>query len=113
MAFDYYAAGSESEAAVRANLDAFGRYQLLPRILRDVSNVDTSATLLGRRAEMPVLVAPMAMHGLAHEDKEPGTARAAAAAGVPMVRQGGLGEGGEKRKASTDVLIRPPTPRPR
>lgn len=37
---------------------------------------------------MPVLVAPMAMHGLAHPDKEPATARAAAAAGIPMV---GLG----------------------
>jgi hypothetical protein len=39
----------------------------------------------GRRISMPVLVAPMAMHGLAHPDKEPATARGAAAQGVPMV----------------------------
>lgn len=40
----------------------------------------------GYRSSMPVMVAPMAMHGLAHADKETGTAKAAAAAGVPMVR---------------------------
>ncbi|GBF99384.1 aldolase-type TIM barrel family [Raphidocelis subcapitata] len=84
MAFDYYAAGAETETAVRDNRAAFGRYRLLPRIMRDVSQVDTSCEFLGRRISMPVLVAPMAMHGLAHPDKELATARGAAAQGVPM-----------------------------
>jgi isopentenyl diphosphate isomerase/L-lactate dehydrogenase-like FMN-dependent dehydrogenase len=45
--FGYYASGSESESTLRDNRAAFGRYRLLPRIMVDVSQVDTTCTLLG------------------------------------------------------------------
>jgi isopentenyl diphosphate isomerase/L-lactate dehydrogenase-like FMN-dependent dehydrogenase len=93
MAHDYYASGAETETSVADNRAAFGRYRLLPRILVDVSAVDTSCSCpaSGVKQSFPVLVAPMAMHGLAHHERELGTARGAAAAGVPMVRGGGGG----------------------
>lgn len=48
------------------NRAAFARWRLLPRVLQDVTHVDTSATLFGRRLASPVLVAPMAMQRLCH-----------------------------------------------
>eukprot|EP00877_Chromochloris_zofingiensis_P012973 jgi/Chrzof1/792/Cz01g29010.t1 len=85
MVYDYYAGGAETQQTVLENRIAFARYQLLPRILIDVSKLDTSTTLLGHRLAFPMLVAPMAMHGMAHPGKEIATARAAAAEGIPMV----------------------------
>ncbi|KAG2450066.1 hypothetical protein HYH02_000170 [Chlamydomonas schloesseri] len=84
MAFDYYTTGSDTCYTVGENRSCFSRYLLLPRMLRDVSRVDTSHELFGIRSSMPVWVAPMAMHGLAHPGREVATCRAAAAAGVPF-----------------------------
>ncbi|KAG2495693.1 hypothetical protein HYH03_006293 [Edaphochlamys debaryana] len=84
MAFDYYHGGAETCATVVENRACYSRYQLMPRILRDVSKVDTSHELLGIRSSMPVWVAPMAMHGLAHPGREVATCRGAAACGVPF-----------------------------
>jgi 4-hydroxymandelate oxidase len=53
--------------------------------MRDVSGRSTRAEVLGRSAAMPVCVAPTALHRMAHPDGEVATARAAAAAGVPMI----------------------------
>jgi hypothetical protein len=47
MAFDYYAGGAETGSALEANGAAFAAYRVVPRVLRDVSGVDTSSTLLG------------------------------------------------------------------
>jgi len=66
---------------------AAGGQACFPALLYPHQNTPpTLAHAAGKRISMPVLVAPMAMHGLAHPDKEPATARAAAAKGVPMVR---------------------------
>jgi len=78
----YYAGGGGDERTLRDNVAAFSRHRLRPRVLVDVSAADAATTVLGRRVSMPVLVAPTALHRLAHEDGEPGTARAAAAAGT-------------------------------
>jgi isopentenyl diphosphate isomerase/L-lactate dehydrogenase-like FMN-dependent dehydrogenase len=77
--------GSESKFTVQENRDVFARYKLLPRMLRDVSHIDTSCSVLGVQSCMPVWVAPMAMHGLAHPDKEVATAKGSAKMGVPYV----------------------------
>jgi L-lactate dehydrogenase (cytochrome) len=45
--FDYIDGGAEDEVAMRANREAFGRYEFRPRVLRDVSKVDTSSVLVG------------------------------------------------------------------
>lgn len=46
--FDYYNSGSESESTVKFNRQAYQKMRLLPRMLVDVSNTDTSVTLLGK-----------------------------------------------------------------
>lgn len=81
-AFAYYAGGAGDEHTLRDNEAAFARRRLRPRMLVDVSRIDTSVALLGERVATPVGVAPTAQHRLAHPDGEAATARAAAAAGV-------------------------------
>lgn len=83
-AFDYVAGGAGDELTLAENVAAWRRYRLRPRVLVDVSQVDASTTLLGAPAAMPVAVAPMAVHGVAHPDGEIATARGAAVAGVPF-----------------------------
>ncbi|HUY52148.1 MAG TPA: alpha-hydroxy-acid oxidizing protein [Streptosporangiaceae bacterium] len=57
--YDYYAGGSGREATLRANRKAWRRVRFLPRVLRDVSAVDTSVLLPGQvRLRTPVAVAP-------------------------------------------------------
>ena len=85
MAYDYYAGGAESETALRANLEAWARWQLHPHVLRDVTEVGTATTVLGTPVTSPVLIAPTAYHALAHPDAEPATARAARDHGTVMV----------------------------
>ncbi|EIE24931.1 glycolate oxidase [Coccomyxa subellipsoidea C-169] len=84
--FGYYASGSETESTLRDNRAVFSRYRLMPRMMVDVSNVDTTCTLLGRELAYPVLIAPMAMQCMAHPDGELAVSRAAAAEGIPMVQ---------------------------
>jgi isopentenyl diphosphate isomerase/L-lactate dehydrogenase-like FMN-dependent dehydrogenase len=83
-AFGFYAGGSDDERALNANLTAWERLRLRPRVLVDVSEVTTQTTVLGTPASMPLLVAPTAFQRLAHPDGEPAMARAAAAAGTLM-----------------------------
>ncbi len=78
----YIDGGSFDERTMRDNLAIWDRYRLRPRMLTDVSRVDTTTTILGRPMALPVGVAPAALQGLAHEDGELATARAATAAGV-------------------------------
>ena len=83
-AFDYVAGGAWEELSLVDNEAAWRRYRLRPRVLVDVSEIDTATTMLGERSALPVAVAPMAVHGLADPDGEVATARAAAAAGIPF-----------------------------
>ncbi len=83
--YDYYAGGSEDERTLAANRGAFAEVFLRPRVLVDVSRIDTSASVLGAHVSMPVLIAPTAFHRLAHPDGELATARAAGAARTLMV----------------------------
>jgi L-lactate dehydrogenase (cytochrome) len=81
--FDYIDGGAEDELAMRANRDAFGRYQFSPRVLRDVSAVDTTSTVLGSPVPMPVVLAPTGYTRIADPQGELAVARAAQRAGVP------------------------------
>ncbi|HEX2105892.1 MAG TPA: alpha-hydroxy-acid oxidizing protein, partial [Solirubrobacteraceae bacterium] len=78
----YYAGGAGDERTLRDNVAAFGRWRLRPRVLVDVSGVSAATTVAGSEVSMPLLVAPTALHRLAHPDGEPAAARAAAAAGT-------------------------------
>ena len=84
-AYDYYAGGADDEATLVDNVSAWGRIPLRPRVLRDVSAVSLTTTVLGDEITMPLLLAPTAYQRLAHEDGEVATARAAAGAGTVMV----------------------------
>lgn len=83
-AFDYVTGGAWDEITLAENEAAWRRRRLRPRVLTDVSRVDPSTTLLGSTSALPLAIAPMAAHGLAHPHGEVATARAAAAAGVPF-----------------------------
>jgi isopentenyl diphosphate isomerase/L-lactate dehydrogenase-like FMN-dependent dehydrogenase len=83
-AWGYIAGGAGDERTVRWNREAFSRYRLRHRVLVDVSQVTTETTALGTPVSLPVLVAPTAFQLVAHEERELGTARGAAAARTIM-----------------------------
>jgi isopentenyl diphosphate isomerase/L-lactate dehydrogenase-like FMN-dependent dehydrogenase len=83
--FDYFAGGAEDEVTLRANRMAWQHVFLRPRVLVDVSDVDTSVTLLGQRLAHPVLLAPAAFQRLANEEGECASARAARRSGTLIV----------------------------
>jgi isopentenyl diphosphate isomerase/L-lactate dehydrogenase-like FMN-dependent dehydrogenase len=83
--FDYIAGGAGSEATMRANLKAFERRRLRPRMLAGTAERDLSVEVLGTRSPAPFFLAPIGVLSIAHEDGEVGVARAAAATGVPML----------------------------
>ena len=83
-AYGYFAGGAGDEHSLRANVAAFARWELRPRVLVDVAAVTTAAKVLGTEIALPLLVAPTALQRLAHPDGELATARAAAAAGTIM-----------------------------
>ncbi|KAI8594547.1 hydroxyacid oxidase 1 [Dissophora ornata] len=84
-ALDYYRSGANDMQTVKDNQDAFTRIRLRPRILRDVSKVDTQTTLLGHRVASPICISPSAMQRLANDQGEKATARAAAKAKKCMI----------------------------
>jgi len=83
--FDYIAGGADDEVTMRRNREDFERIALRPRYMVDVSNIDTSTTVLGDRVSMPVLIAPAAGHKMCCPDGEIATAKAAMGAGTAMV----------------------------
>ena len=83
--FDYIDGGAWDELTLADNDAAWLRRRLRPRVLVDVATTLTASTMLGQPVSMPIAVAPMAVHGLAHPDGEVASARAAAAAGIPFV----------------------------
>lgn len=84
-AYEFYAAGSDEEISAHEAADAWRAGRLLPRVLRDVSSVDTGVEVLGTRLASPVLAGPTAFHRLAHDEGETATAAGVAAAGSLLV----------------------------
>ena len=83
--FRYVAEGARDEISVREAVAAWQAIRVAPRILRDVRKVETSTDLLGTTFDLPLGIAPMTLQRAADPDGEVATARAAAAAGVPLV----------------------------
>lgn len=84
-AYAFAAGGADDELTLADNLAAWRRLRLRPRVLRDITAIDTSVTVLGEKLPMPIMVAPSGRHRLFHAEGEAATARGAAAAGVPYV----------------------------
>ena len=81
--FDYAEGAAGQEISLRRSREAFAGVEFLPSVLRDVSNVDTSAAVLGRRAAMPLVFAPTGFTRMINHEGELAVARAAHQAGIP------------------------------
>lgn len=84
-AWSYVDGGAGQQRTVRANLEAFDRHRIVPRMLIDVEQRDTSVELFGRRLPAPLLFAPIGVLEMAHPEAERAVAAAATALGLPMV----------------------------
>jgi L-lactate dehydrogenase (cytochrome) len=82
--FDALDGAAGDEAAARRNLEDLARTSLVPRVLADVSTVETTAAVLGRTIDLPLMLAPVGFSGLFHPDGERGVA-AAAAGTIPVL----------------------------
>jgi 4-hydroxymandelate oxidase len=84
-AFAFCAAGADDEISAGENIAAWRAMRLRPRMLRDVTAIDTRVTLLGQQVPTPIMVAPTGRHKLFHPLGERATARGSAAAGAAYV----------------------------
>jgi 4-hydroxymandelate oxidase len=84
-AYGYVAGGAWDEISLRESVEAWKRFRFVPRVLRDVRNVDVSGRFLGRRSALPIAVAPTAAQALAHPNAEAEMVAGAAAAGIPHI----------------------------
>jgi lactate 2-monooxygenase len=84
-AYDYVAGGAGGEDTMRANREAFYRWRIVPRMLRNVSKRDLSVEVLGARLPAPILLGPVGVQEIVHKDADVASARAAASLGLPFV----------------------------
>jgi len=84
-AFGYVAGGAGAERTMRANLRAFERWKIVPRMLRDVSARDLSCSVLGTWMPAPVMLAPVGVQSIVHPEAELAASRAAASQGLPFI----------------------------
>ena len=84
-AFGYVAGGAGGEDTMRSNLEVFESWRIVPRMLRNVSERDLTTTVLNTSMPAPILLAPIGVQSIVHDDGELATARAAKATGMPMV----------------------------
>ncbi|CAN7079753.1 unnamed protein product [Brassica oleracea var. botrytis] len=66
MYYDFYSGGAEDQHTLKENVEAFTRIMFRPRVLVDVSKIDMSTRILGYPISAPIMIAPTAMHMLAH-----------------------------------------------
>ena len=81
--FDYTDGGADSESSLTRARSTFERVEFQPRILRDVSVVDTSVVMLGKKASMPIGIAPTGFTRMMQTEGEYAGATAARDAGIP------------------------------
>jgi len=75
--FDYVDGGADEEILLRRQYDAWDRVEFRPHVLRNVSSIDMSTTVLGRRIAMPLVMAPTGFNRLVHTEGERAVVRAA------------------------------------
>jgi lactate 2-monooxygenase len=84
-AYAYIAGGAGLESTMRANRESFERQRIVPRMLNDVSERDTTVNLFGRTLPSPFLLSPIGVLEMAHGDADQAVGRAATAEGIPMI----------------------------
>jgi lactate 2-monooxygenase len=83
--YGYVAGAAGAETTMRNNREAFDRWRIVPRMLRDTSKRDLTREILGTKLPAPFMLAPIGVQSIIHEDGELATARAAASTGVPFI----------------------------
>lgn len=78
VVFDYVEGGAVDEIAYARTRDALSRIEINSRVLRDVSDIDTSTTILGKKIDLPICFAPTGYTRLMHHVGEPAVANVAA-----------------------------------
>ncbi|MDD6421332.1 MAG: lactate oxidase [Lactobacillus delbrueckii] len=81
-AYYYVASGSEYEWTWRNNTNGFNHYQIVPRALTGMDNPSTETEFLGMKLKTPIMISPIACHGISHADAEVATQKGAALAGA-------------------------------
>jgi L-lactate dehydrogenase (cytochrome) len=81
--FDYTDGAAEAERSLDRSREVFGRVEFRPRVLRDVTEVDTTTTILGRPAALPLAFAPTGFTRMMHHEGERAVVRVAEQAGIP------------------------------
>ncbi|MCI0388776.1 MAG: alpha-hydroxy-acid oxidizing protein, partial [Acidobacteria bacterium] len=85
MAYEYISGGAADEITLRWNRESLDRIRLRPRILIDVSKLDTRLDLFGQEMPFPILLAPTAYHRLVHPEGETATVKGAGKAGATLI----------------------------
>lgn len=85
QAYDYVAGSASGERTAKANLAAFDRWRIVPRMLRDVSDRDLTMEILGHKLPAPLLLGPIGVQGIIRSEGELAAGRAAASLGIPFV----------------------------
>lgn len=83
--WEYIHSAAGDEITARCNREAYDAIRLSPRVLNDVSSIDMSVNLLGQELPHPILLGPVAAHGLVHPQAEIATAMGARAANAGMI----------------------------
>ena len=81
--FDYTDGAAGSELTLRRSVEAYSRVEFTPRVLRDVSSVDLSVEMLGKRSALPFALGPTGFTRMMHHVGEPAVAKVAGEAGIP------------------------------
>lgn len=100
-AWAYIEGGAGMETTMAANRAAFDRWRIVPRMLVDTSTRDLGVTLFGRRLPSPLLLAPIGVLELVHDDADLAVAKAAASTGVPMIMSS---QGSRSMEACAEVM---------
>lgn len=90
LAYDFIAGGVEDEQTLRANRAAFEKVFVVPRVMRDVTNIDTSTTVLGVPMQVPIVIAPTGGKNLVLPNADEIVAKAALASKTPMCSATGV-----------------------
>ncbi len=83
--FDYLEGSAEDELTAEWNRNSFSKYEFVPRVLKDVSKIDLSATFQGVKIELPIVTAPTGMTRMFHWEGEKAVVRATHKAGTAYI----------------------------
>ncbi len=84
-AHGYILGGAGNESTIRNNRTAFEKYKIVPRMLRNVSERDTSIELFGQKLSSPFLLSPIGVLEMVHKEADVAVGKAAAELGIPYI----------------------------